>query len=227
VHFVRTVRTQRQNKIRTVSDFPEKLRDLRRKLGLTQAEMAEKMGLSMSYVHQLEAKKRTPSDSVIALVGMLSDQVDAGLIDPPPAAPVPKHEPEQSASRRIRVLGWAHAGQAAAYDELPHDHQATIPTDCRDPKAFGVHLEGDSMRPQFDDGDLLVLMPSQEVYSGCFAVARFVDDGVVFRRIEFTGNQIQLVPLNERYQVTTHSREDFSWIYPVWGSWTQLWKGKA
>lgn len=225
MHFVRTVRTQRQNKIRTVSDFPEKLRDLRHRLDLTQSQMAEKMGLSMSYVYQLEAGKRVPSDAVVALVTMLGEQLEAGLIELPSSSAAPAVAQEPVSSRRIPVLGWAHAGQAAAYEELPHDYQVTIPTDCRDPKAFGVHLEGDSMRPQFDDGDLLVLMPSQEVYSGCFAVARFVDDGVVFRRIEFTGNQIQLVPLNERYQVTTHSREDFSWVYPVWGSWTQLWKG--
>ena len=132
--------------------------------------------------------------------------------------------PKRIPLRRIPVVGWAHAGQAASYDELPKDWQELIPTDCRDSRAFGVTLEGDSMEPSFREGDMLVLMPSEEIYSGCFAVCRFVDDGVVFRRLEFIGDRIQLVPLNARYEPSHHQRSEFNWIYPVWGRWSQLWK---
>ncbi|MFT3991857.1 MAG: LexA family transcriptional regulator [Luteolibacter sp.] len=130
-------------------------------------------------------------------------------------------------TRRIPVLGWAHAGSATVYEEISLAHQETIPTDCRDPKAFGVALEGDSMSPRFCEGEMLVLMPSEEPYSGCFAVCRFADDGVVFRRLEFMGDQVRLVPLNTSYDPSTHSRKEFAWIYPVWGRWSQLWKSKA
>ncbi|GAA5482079.1 hypothetical protein Hsar01_01294 [Haloferula sargassicola] len=122
------------------------------------------------------------------------------------------------------MIGWAHAGEAVAYEELPGDWQNRIPTECRDPKAFAVSLEGDSMAPEFRDGQLLVLMPSEEAYSGCFVVCRFKDDGVLFRRIEFAGEEIVLHPLNPRYDSRSYPREAFAWIYPVWGSWAQLWK---
>ena len=126
--------------------------------------------------------------------------------------------------RMIPVIGWAHAGQAGSYDEIPPDWQQKIPTECPDVKAFGVQLEGDSMEPKFSDGDLLIIQPSHSAYSGCFAVARFTDDAVVLRRLEMTGGVIRLIPLNERYPVTEHQPEEFSWIYPVWGRWTQIWR---
>lgn len=126
--------------------------------------------------------------------------------------------------RRIPVLGWAHAGQAKAYEELPREFQDTVPTDCRDPQAFGVVLEGDSMEPSFREGDLLILMPGTRVHSGCLAVIRLADDGVLFRRIQIVGDRYRLLPLNPRYETEEFSQDQISWIYPVWGSWRQLWK---
>ncbi len=131
--------------------------------------------------------------------------------------------------RGIPVLGWAHAGDPVDYEEEPEGWQRRIPTECRDPKAFAVELEGDSMvssdgKISFQHGDVLVIQPSEEPYSGCFVTARFKTDGVVFRRMELRGETIVFVPLNERYPVTEHHADEFSWIYPVFGRWTQLWK---
>lgn len=128
-------------------------------------------------------------------------------------------------SRRIGVIGWAHAGQAASYEEIPESWQRTIPTDCRDPNAFAVTLEGDSMEPMFRDGDLLVLMPSERIHNGCIAVVRLVTDGILLRRLEIRGKKIRLVPLNrESYEVEEIDCEQVSWAYPVWGRWSQVWK---
>ena len=69
-----------------------------------------------------------------------------------------------------------------------------------------------------------MLQPGEEIYSGCFVVARFKNDGVIFRRLEMSGDEIGLMPLNQRWEKTKHAPEDFSWIYPVWGRWTQIWR---
>ena len=156
--------------------------------------------------------------------------------EPPPDAPPPtegnKVSPGRprgrSKPRQIPVIGWAHAGEAGTYDEIPHSWVEEIPTECRDDKAFGLRLEGDSMESSdgglsFREGDLIVAMPSSRPYSGCFVVAKFMSDGVTFRRLETRGSRIVLAPLNKRYDVTDHAEEEFAWIYPVWGRWTQLW----
>lgn len=129
-----------------------------------------------------------------------------------------------SDSRLIPLIGWAHAGEAGNYEELPLDSQKRIPTECQDDQAFAVMLEGDSMKPKFSDGDMLVLMPNKRPYSGCLVVCRFANDGVIFRRMQIVADKIRLIPLNHDYSATEHSEDEFSWIYPVWGRWTQIWK---
>ncbi len=76
----------------------------------------------------------------------------------------------------------------------------------------------------FEPGDFIVAQPSEQAHSGCFVMARFINDGVIFRRYESTGEKIRLVPLNERYEASDHARSEFLWIYPVHGRYTQLWK---
>lgn len=129
-----------------------------------------------------------------------------------------------SGQRTIPVLGWAHAGDAASYEEIAADWQDRVPTECRDPKAFAVRLEGDSMEPKYSEGDLLILQPSEEIFSGCLAVLKLTNDGIIFRRVERRGEQFRLVPLNQQYGVEEISKEMVAWIYPVWGMWRQVWK---
>jgi SOS-response transcriptional repressor LexA len=124
----------------------------------------------------------------------------------------------------IPLIGWAHAGEAEGYEEIPTSWQNNVPTDCPDLQAFAVSLEGDSMEPRFYDGDILIVQPTTEVHSGCFAVARFIDDGVIFRRLEMRRGQIILVPLNPQYQASEHGRDEFAWIYPVWARITKMWQ---
>lgn len=124
----------------------------------------------------------------------------------------------------IPVVGWAHAGEAGSYEEIPKAWQEKIPTESPDPHAFAVELEGDSMEPKFSEGDVLIVQPSEQPYSGCFVVARFINDGIIFRRMEMSGDQIVLQPLNERWPMSTHSPDEFAWIYPVWGRFTRIWK---
>lgn len=124
----------------------------------------------------------------------------------------------------IPVIGWAHAGSAENYEEIPKDWQDAVPTECRDVKAFAVRLEGDSMSPDFNQGDLLILQPSEEVYSGCLAVVKLSNDGIIFRRVELRREHIKLVPLNPQYGMEEIPRSDIAWIFPVWGMWRQIWK---
>jgi SOS-response transcriptional repressor LexA len=217
-------------------EFQERLLNLRNRLGLTQVQMGPRLGLSPNHISALERGSKIPSDGVTTLVSLMERAVDAGLYSDEAShfgdsitPPKEDHPPARSPFRRVRVVGWAHAGEAANYDELPPHWQETVPTDCKDPKAFAVSLEGDSMKStdsgmSFEEGDLIIAQPSEEPYSGCFVIARFANDGIIFRRFESSGNKIVLAPLNDRYQVTEHPREDFQWIYPVYGRWTQLWK---
>jgi len=185
--------------------------------------MGNALGITAKYVGMIErGEKQVDDDSSLGLLFQIQENRKP---DDSASATASKRETADGISSRfIKVIGWAHAGEAASYDELPESWQNEIPTECPDPKAFAVSLEGDSMEPKFSDSDLLVVQPTKEVHSGCFVVARFANDGVIFRRLEMKGSKITLVALNPRYQSSEHTAEEFSWIYPVWGRWTQLWR---
>lgn len=215
---------------------PNDFLNYRKKHDLTQEQLADLLGITGKYVGMIErGDKDVKEDSSL---GILTGVVFSG----PPAKRFSSAattladnqgnyvaRPKRM-DRLIPVLGWAHAGDAVCYDEVPPSWQDWIPTECRDKHAFALRLEGDSMKAtnqglSFDDGDLIIAMPSEEWYSGCFAICRFTDHGVVFRRIEkSSGGSISLVPLNERYPIEQHALSAFDKIIPVWGRWTQLWK---
>jgi SOS-response transcriptional repressor LexA len=187
--------------------------------------MAGKMGLSMSYVHQLEAGKRTPSDAVETMLRMLELQKDAGWShDDEPILREEEVPYRVFHTKQIPVLSWAHAGTAECFEELPTEWQQKIATDCRDPKAFALHLLGDSMAREFLEGDVLTLMPSEPIYSNCLAVLKLATDGIVFRRVEVRPDVIRMIPLNDRYTVEEIPRDQILWAYPVYEVRRLLWK---
>ena len=161
------------------------------------------------------------SDAVAPLIVKMSERKGDAISEPDENKSGRKGT---KAPTRVPVVGWAHAGHAASYEELPIQWQETVPTDCRDPRAFSIVLEGNSMEPIFRDGDQLVVMPSEVAHSGCYAVCRFLNDSFVFRRVEIIGDSIRLAPLNDKYEATTHNRAEFSWIYPIWERRSRHWK---
>ena len=191
----------------------------------SKGKLAEFLGISRSMLYNYESGNPSPPAEVLDKVIKL--EVSLG-VEGEKNVQNPAAFDQLRGIRRIPVLGWAHAGQAASYEELPQDWVDWIPTDCRDEKAFAVRLEGDSMegtgRHSFHEGDLLVLMPSERIHNGCLAVVRMACDGVLFRRIETRGDMMRLVPFNPRYEAENIPADKISWAYPVWGRWSQLWK---
>jgi phage repressor protein C with HTH and peptisase S24 domain len=91
-------------------------------------------------------------------------------------------------------------------------------SDTRDPNAFAVILEGDSMEPRFYAGDRVVVAPNSEPRNGDYVLARLRDGGVLFKRFHRTGPEgqvVRLTSLNEIYKPKEIPREDFYFIYPA------------
>ena len=72
------------------------------------------------------------------------------------------------------------------------------PPGFSDPAAFACRLRGDSMQPDFRDGDILIFSPSAEVRSGDFACVRFAGRST-FRQVFWEADAARLAPANRRY----------------------------
>ncbi len=102
--------------------------------------------------------------------------------------------------------------------------------DIRDPDAFAARVVGESMLPDYREGDLVIFSPSKPARSGqdCFVrVER--DNQTTFKRVFFEtsdgrvvdidgvegvrAERVRLQPLNPRFPTLTLAREDVAGVY--------------
>lgn len=91
--------------------------------------------------------------------------------------------------------------------------------DVQDPDAFAARVVGDSMSPDYVEGDIVVFSPSREIESGqdCF-VRLERDHETTFKRVYFeqdaSGREmIRLQPVNNAYAPRVLEREEVAGLY--------------
>jgi len=89
--------------------------------------------------------------------------------------------------------------------------------DVNDPQAFAARVVGDSMEPDYHEGDVVVFSPNTPPRSGDDCFARFADDmGTTFKRY-YQDNEatIRLQPLNNSYPAEVYGREKITGLWPA------------
>ncbi|TXG87563.1 MAG: S24 family peptidase [Thermomicrobiales bacterium] len=69
---------------------------------------------------------------------------------------------------------------------------------CGNGEPFALMVLGDSMAPEFVDGDIVVVEPDGLVFHGAFVIAGLEQDWLL-RRLEQFGDKWTLAPLNSKY----------------------------
>ena len=69
---------------------------------------------------------------------------------------------------------------------------------CSGSESFALMVLGDSMAPEFAEGDVIVIEPDGLATDGSFVLARH-DDEWIFRQLVAEGDGWHLRPLNPRY----------------------------
>lgn len=84
-----------------------------------------------------------------------------------------------------------------------------------DADAFAARVVGDSMSPEYREGDIVVFSPAREVKSGMDCFARLEpDQQTTFKRVYFEdGGRIRLQPLNPAYPPRLLEREEVAGLY--------------
>jgi SOS-response transcriptional repressor LexA len=111
--------------------------------------------------------------------------------------------------REFTDLGYP-ARVAAEYVRCP---------DLSDPDAFACRVVGDSMAPDYREGDIVVFSPARAIKSGMDCFARIEPDHQsTFKRayveVDAGGNElIRLQPLNPAYPARVYPREQVAGLY--------------
>jgi transcriptional regulator with XRE-family HTH domain len=84
------------------------------------------------------------------------------------------------------------------------------------PDSFALQIDGDSMSPRINDGDIVILSPSAPAAQGQIAIARIADQiGVTCKLIRTTEKEVHLIPINEKYETKVVSKKDLLWALAV------------
>ncbi len=104
-----------------------------------------------------------------------------------------------------------------AYPARVADEYVRCP-DLNDPDAFAARVVGDSMEPNYREGDIVIFSPATQVKSGMDVFARLEPDHeTTFKRVYFEkaagGEIIRLQPLNSKYAPRSLDLERVAGLY--------------
>ncbi len=196
----------------SATNFGESIKIWRRERGVSQAQLAEKMNITRSYLSQVEnggpasAKLQARFRYVTARWDFVGDSTSSnGAPDDSDIVPL----------RLVPLVSWAQAGQAVEYDELPVSWQKKVHSSVDDPKAFAVSIAGDSMEPRYHAGDVAFLEPSRPVRQHDTVIARLADGGVVFKIYGRAGDTVRFSSYNPAYPPFEVPVNEIVWVYPI------------
>jgi len=73
-------------------------------------------------------------------------------------------------------------------------------SDVKGPHVFALRVKGDSMVPEFNEGDIVVVSPHSRAASGDYAVVKNDEEEVTLKQFKKYGTKRILHPLNPKYQ---------------------------
>lgn len=157
-------------------DLGKKIRAHRDELGLTQAELADKLGLTYSSVSQWESGRATPRTPILRQLADLFDTTVAELMGEDATETA-----ISGTSRMVPLLGFAHMGEPC--DEGNLADEVEVPASIADahPRGFMVHAQGGCMDNRFPHDALLLVDPDMEPVNGQPVLAETADYGAVVR----------------------------------------------
>ena len=178
--------------------FSELLKQCRKKQGVSQAELASKLGVTQQAVGKWESGKSSPDPTTVARIAeLLNTTADylLGLYRPVSNVSAPEERFFGSYSESlIPVIGTVKAGYGAlAFEEDYGQEYARV----KDPSNyFYLVVRGDSMEPRIQDGDLALVHRQ----------------GTLKRYIQ-RGNCVVLQPFNPAYSEMVIKGEDLNHLH--------------
>lgn len=111
--------------------------------------------------------------------------------------------PSMEHARKIPVISWVKAGE---WQDVFDPYQPgfaedwVLTTETNHPNAFALTIQGDSMEPEFLEGDIVTVDPGRDAINGSYVVAKNGEEAT-FKQLVIDGSNVYLKPLNTRYPI--------------------------
>ena len=172
----------------------EKIIKLRDEQGLTQALLAEKIGINRSVLNRIELGTRPIRDNEIVIFAHFFNVSTDYLLG---------HEDEKTAPtkdyiKRIPVLGAIRAGIPIDAIEEVEDWEEidTRQHPFRSGTFFALRVTGDSMEPTIHDGDIVIVRQQPRVENGEIGIVTLNGETATVKEVKESSKGITLIGHN-------------------------------
>jgi len=204
-------------------EFKDRLRDLRKSIGLTQPELAEVVKTTKQAISQYERGVRRPDfetlESLCDYFNVSSDyilgksDVTVRFVD---SDGLKKLDDRSARSIRIPVYGKVAAGydydaieNILGYEEIPASWSGEY---------AALKVKGNSMEPRIMDGDILIVKIQDDAESGDVVIAVVNGNEATVKKLVKHQDGIVLQPFNPAYEPMYFSKESTeSTPVRIWG----------
>ncbi|WP_425858970.1 LexA family protein [Aeromonas sp. INTO2] len=199
----------------------DRISERRQALKISKNELARRVGITHASVNKWESGLNQPKgrylNDLAAALGVSVDWLLTGKeegsmgVSEPPFPGYRNVEPaEIPQGTRVPILSYVQAGQwremceqATAFDgSLEYVAAGVSVGSC----AFGLWVRGNSMEPDFKEGDLLIVDPDEAPKAGDFVIAKNGSEEATFKKYRSRGEyddgrpRFELVPLNDDHE---------------------------
>ena len=189
---------------------------------LTPSGLAKKAGLDPTTFNKSkritpEGRPRWPStESVAKALAATSTKVDTFVTLITDGA--------KPTIQNVPVIGFAEAGTGGYFDDAGFPvgrgwEEIAFPQ-LTDEHAYALEISGDSMKPAYRDGDIIIVSPGSPVRRGDRVVVKTKNDEVMVKELRRkTAKTVELKSLNAEHRDRTLQLADVLWIARiVWAS---------
>ncbi|TCL61733.1 LexA family protein [Allofournierella massiliensis] len=191
--------------------FPQRLKQLRKEMGLSQKSLSEHLGVTQQAVGKWETGRSSPDPATLArLAELLETSADYLLgISEQPAEPAAPSLPYGESP--IPVIGTVRAG----YGSLAFEEDYGVEYACvKDPESyFYLVVKGDSMEPRIQDGDLALVHRQPTLENGDLGVMVFGEGEGTLKKYIQRGNAVILQPFNPAYEEKVIRGEELNQLF--------------
>lgn len=183
--------------------LPEKIKNARKKAGLSQKELAEKLDMNLRTYGSYERGERDVSTAVLLkicktlnissdyLLGRNEDHVESNI----------KNVLPQENIRMIPVYESVSAGFGAYADNYITEYiPLYIASNEEAENTMCIKVQGNSMYPKIEDGDKIQVLRQDWAEDGQVVVALIDNENGVVKKIEYDEDTIRLISFNPEYE---------------------------
>lgn len=105
----------------------------------------------------------------------------------------------------LLVISWVAAGKWSETGESFHTEDAAewIESDIKGEHNFALRVKGDSMEPEFNDGDIIIVSPTAKAVTGDYVVAKNDEEEATFKQYKKFDSARVRHPLNPNIRISS------------------------